>query len=56
MDGNQILPCYETLASLYVCGERFLNRPLQSAIKSRSFDCSPLPIRIRSFGLRLTIL
>jgi hypothetical protein len=32
MDGNQILPCYEMLASLYVCGERFLNRPLQSAI------------------------
>jgi hypothetical protein len=36
MDGNQILPCYEMLASLYVCGERFLNRPLQSAIIKQS--------------------
>lgn len=32
MEKDQISTCYTLLASLYVCGERFLNRLLRSAV------------------------
>lgn len=32
VNGKDIYPCFDLLASLYVCGERFLNRKIQHAV------------------------
>jgi hypothetical protein len=43
LDKGPIKHCYSLLASLYVCGERYLNRRLQSAIIVQMFRLTRIP-------------
>jgi hypothetical protein len=43
VDGERTKPCYLLLVSLYVCGERFLNRRLQSAVVEQILRLTSMP-------------